>query len=122
MAETEYRPGELFVYTRDGNCEHMELGQVCRKVNDGTYACWYSTGDTAACTSVRNMRKLANAGWSHVERAGEDSFCELHYGEDDDGTDGWHCSKCGGWFPAYFADGLVKPSFCQFCGRISRNS
>ena len=64
----KFEPGELFVYTRDGNGEHMELGQVKRKVDDDTYACWYSTGDTAARTHVRNMRKLANAGWSHIER------------------------------------------------------
>lgn len=63
-----FEPGELFVYTRDGDCKHMELGQVKRKVDDDTYACWYSTGDTAARTHVRNMRKLANAGFSHIER------------------------------------------------------
>ena len=66
----EFKPGELFVYTRDGNCGHMELGQVKRKVDAETYVCWYSSGDTAARTNVRNMRKLANAGWSHVERFG----------------------------------------------------
>ena len=65
---TEFVPGELFVYTRDGDCGHMELGQVKRKVDDETYACWYHKGDTAARTPVRCMRKLANAGFSHVER------------------------------------------------------
>lgn len=108
---TEYRPGELFVYTRDGECEHMELGQVCRKVNDDTYACWYSTGDTTARTNVRNMRKLANAGWSHVERGGEDDCCEMEYSSD---WMGWHCLKCDN-----IRMGLQdqKPKRCPECGR-----
>ena len=65
---TEFEPGELFVYTRDGGCDHMELGQVKRKAGDDAYFCWYSRGDTASRTPVANMRKLANAGWSHIER------------------------------------------------------
>ena len=44
--------------------------------------------------------------------------CRLHYGEDDDGYDGWYCDKCGGWFQAVRRDGhLVKPKHCQECGK-----
>lgn len=62
----KYESGELFVYM---NGDHWELGQVKRENNTGDgYFCWYSTGDTAANTPVRCMHKLANAGWSHIER------------------------------------------------------
>lgn len=64
MCKDEYKPGELFIYT---NGDRWELGQVKRKVNDSTYACYYSTGDTAARTPVDHMHKLANAGWSRIE-------------------------------------------------------
>lgn len=68
MTET-YEPGELFVYM---NGDHWELGEVKRPNNTGTgYFCWYSTGDTAANTPTRCMHKLANAGWSHIERLRE---------------------------------------------------
>lgn len=44
--------------------------------------------------------------------------CRLHYGEDDDGYDGWYCDECGGWFQAVRRDGhLVKPKHCQECGK-----
>lgn len=44
--------------------------------------------------------------------------CELHYGEDDDGYDGWYCDECGGWFQAVRRDGrLVEPKHCQECGK-----
>lgn len=64
MSNEEYKPGELFVYT---NGSTWELGEVKRKVNDTTYACYYSMGDTAAMTPVDHMHKLVNAGWSHIE-------------------------------------------------------
>lgn len=68
MTET-YEPGELFVYM---NGDHWELGEVKRPNNTGTgYFCWYSTGDTAANTPTRCMHKLANAGWSHIEKLRE---------------------------------------------------
>ena len=68
MSET-YEPGELFVYM---NGDHWELGEVKSANNTGTgYFCWYSTGDTAANTPTRCMHKLANAGWSHIEKLRE---------------------------------------------------
>ena len=68
MSET-YEPGELFVYM---NGDHWELGEVKRVNNTGTgYFCWYSTGDTAANKPTRCMHKLANAGWSHIEKLRE---------------------------------------------------
>lgn len=68
MTET-YEPGELFVYM---NGDHWELGEVKCANNTGTgYFCWYSTGDTAANTPTRCMHKLANAGWSHIEKLRE---------------------------------------------------
>jgi len=42
--------------------------------------------------------------------------CELAYGENDDGVDGWY-TQCGGWFAATRKDGrMVHPLFCQLCG------
>lgn len=120
----EFREGELFVYT---NGDRWELGQVKSRARDDAYYCWYSTGDTAACTPVANMHKLANAGWSHVERAGEDDCCEM---EDDweylengipgapEDTWAYMCSKCG-WSFRY--DRGIKPSFCPNCRRVVRN-
>lgn len=121
MAENEFRPGELFVYTRDGECEHMELGQVCRKVNDDTYACWYSTGDTTARTNVRNMRKLANAGWSHVERAGDDDCCEWELVEKGPMYSHFRCSKClYDYYESNTDAGATNfdPKRCPECGRF----
>ena len=44
--------------------------------------------------------------------------CELAYGEDDEGYDGWYCQSCGGWFDAVRRDGkLVEPMRCGCCGR-----
>lgn len=64
----KYEPNELFIYTRDGDCQHMELGMVKGPNNTGDgYFCWYSRGDTAANTPTRCMRKLANAGYTKVE-------------------------------------------------------
>ena len=114
MGENKFRPGELFVYTRDGECQHMELGQVARKVDDETYACWYSTGDTAARTNIRNMRKLANAGWSHVERCGLDDCCCMEELERDDGSQPhFMCDKC---MHENYED--IRPKRCPECGRF----
>lgn len=67
---TEYKPGELFVYT---NGDRWELGMVKRENNTGDgYFCWYHRGDTAANTPVRCMHKLANAGWTHIEQMLDD--------------------------------------------------
>ena len=65
MIGDTYKPGELFVYM---NGDHWELGEVKRAGAPGHYFCYYSLGDTAACTPVEHMHKLANAGYSHVER------------------------------------------------------
>lgn len=47
--------------------------------------------------------------------------CELIYGENDHGDDGWWCQSCGGWFAASFRhtgrNNIIEPSYCQFCGR-----
>ena len=43
--------------------------------------------------------------------------CELVYGENGNGVDGWWCQSCGVWFAATFEDKrLVEPAFCQCCG------
>ena len=43
--------------------------------------------------------------------------CELAYGENDEGVDGWY-TQCDGWFAATFKNGrMVHPRFCQLCGR-----
>lgn len=114
---TEFRPGELFAYVRDNDTEltAIELGQVARKVSEDVYACYYSTGDTAARTNVRNMRKFANSGWSHVERAGEDDMCEW---EPNLVLDALRCSKCGYELPAGVS--LSKTKRCGGCGRWLR--
>ena len=75
MSET-YEPGELFVYM---NGDRWELGEVKSANNTGTgYFCWYSTGDTAANTPTSHMHKLANAGWSHIERRECMAFSKEH--------------------------------------------
>lgn len=115
---TEYRPGELFVYT---NGDSWELGQVKSKARDDAYYCWYSTGDTAACTPVSHMHKLANAGWSHVEKAGEDNACEWVLEHSGTLYDKWRCSKCGFLFVEPRCDrGYtdLEPKFCPACGRV----
>jgi hypothetical protein len=108
---SEFESGELFVYV---NGERWELGQVKSKARDGAYFCWYSTGDTAACTPVANMHKLENAGWSHVERGGDDDWCEMEYSHE---WMGWHCLKCDN-----IRQGLPdqKPRFCPECWRHVR--
>ena len=63
MSDT-FKSGELFVYT---NGDRWELGKVKRLREDGKYACWYSTGDTAAVTPPEHMHKLENAGYSRAE-------------------------------------------------------
>lgn len=68
--QEKYKPGEIFVYV---NGDRWELGVVKGPNNSGDgYFCWYSLGDTAASTPTRCMHKLANAGWSHLERRGDD--------------------------------------------------
>ena len=62
MSET-FKSGELFVYT---NGDRWELGKVKRLREDGKYACWYSTGDTAAVTPPERMHKLENAWFSRA--------------------------------------------------------
>ena len=57
-----FEPGEPFIYRKAPGV--YELGIVKRDRGDGTYACYYSTGDTAAVTPVFLMRKLVNAHWA----------------------------------------------------------
>lgn len=82
------------------------------KLRKGTgYFCWYSTGDTAANTPTRCMRKLANAGWSHVERGTCRNLDELGY---------FKCSECGHFTMERMAyrDGTpATPRYCPWCGR-----
>lgn len=55
-----FEPGEVFIY-RNGS--RTELGVVKRK-NDrlkNTYFCYYSVGDTSACTHVSDMHKISNS-------------------------------------------------------------
>lgn len=105
-----FEPGEVFVYQRGE--DHLELGQVKRANDDGTgYFCWYSTGDTAANTPTRCMRKLANAGWSHVERG----TCRNLYEPGE-----FKCSECGHFTMAkmVYRDGTPStPRYCPWCGR-----
>lgn len=118
----EFSSGELFVYA---NGDRWELGQVKAKARDGAYYCWYSTGDTAACTPVDKMHKLANAGWSHVERGGDDDWCEWELFHSGTLYDRFRCSKCLYEFTESRTDQGVKegfnPSFCPNCGRTVRS-
>lgn len=102
MADT-FGQGELFVYV---NGDRWELGQVKECHGDNKYACWYSTGDTAAVTSAENMHKLENAGWSHIERD-ENTAQRRVIGEITK-----HC-ECGGCLAQ------VGPydNYCRECGR-----
>ena len=61
----EYHAGDLVVYIptdQDGNVYKAEIGVVKRYNNtkDGVFV-YYSGGDTAACTKLRDLRKLDNA-------------------------------------------------------------
>ena len=98
-----FEQGELFVYV---NGDRWELGQVKRPREDGKYACWYHTGDTASVTNPENMHKLANAGFSHIER--EDNTAERKVVGDT--TKHCECGWCGQ---------SVDPwnSYCRGCGR-----
>lgn len=53
-----FEPGEYFVYQ---NGDEMELGRVLGETPNGNYWCFYHTGETAASTPPRCMRKLRNA-------------------------------------------------------------
>lgn len=63
----EFKDGELFVYKKAPGT--YELGVVKRDRGDGTYACYYSQGTTAAVTPVHFMRKLTNARWAPTKWA-----------------------------------------------------
>lgn len=78
--------------------------------------------DVLAPLLARDLREAADTIISLRDRlqAAElgSGTCELHYGEDDDGYDGWYCDGCGGWFQAVRRDEhLVKPKHCQECGK-----
>ena len=72
--------------------------------------------------SVNKGQHLEETNWQAIadELNAElnSGTCCLHYGEDDDGYDGWYCDECGGWFQAARRDGhLVEPKHCQECGK-----
>lgn len=102
-----YEPGELFVYV---NGDRWELGQVKRENNKGDgYFCWYSMGDTCANTPTGCMHKLANAGFSHVERT-----CHVEHMPKNKELRmaPWiECSECGGELPV-----LITANYCPNCG------
>ena len=66
-----YARGEYFVYR---NGDRQELGMVKRRIDDETYACYYSMGDTAAHTPVDHMHRLENGMFSPASRI---LFCDL---------------------------------------------
>lgn len=59
MEEKEFEPGEPFIYQ---NGDRFEIGIVKRKNPHipNSYFAWYHTGDTAAATSVIDMKKITN--------------------------------------------------------------
>ena len=103
--------GELVMYydfyhvncTNDDCVEHYDDGMVYR----GTGA-WY--GSIADAIEAWNTRATLGGG-----------ECELVYGENDHGDDGWWCQSCGGWFAASFRhtgrNNIIEPRFCQHCGK-----
>ena len=98
---TKFENGELFVYT---NGDRWELGMVKCPNNTGDgYFCWYSRGDTAANTPTEHMHKLANAGFSHIERTATHMI--VNHGV----TGHSACTGCGK---------AIDPwdSFCKHCG------
>lgn len=66
-----FKPGEPFVYV---NGDRHELGIVKRKnlYMPNSYFCFYSTGDTAACTNVADMHKIANSYAFRITRMDPD--------------------------------------------------
>lgn len=118
MTDT-YRPGELFVYV---NGDRWELGQVKRPNNDGTgYFCWYSMGDTCANTPLCNMHKLANAGWSHIERDGRETtriIVKDNMNETEGMGDVWlECEKCLCKFDYESDEWIARMPYAPCCGR-----
>lgn len=70
---------------------------------------------SAAFEKAEGLRKL-DAIESAIASTLSGGECELVYGENDDGVDGWY-THCGGWFAATRKDRrLVQPGFCQLCG------
>ena len=65
--ELSFESGELFVYRKAPG--QYELGVVKRDRGDGSYACYYSQGDTAAVTPTAMMFKLDNARWAPIQWA-----------------------------------------------------
>lgn len=91
--------------------ETLTVEQVEKAISD---CCTYASYD--GCTYYASgIRLQAIADELNREIGGT---CELAYGEDDDGYDGWYCQSCGGWFDAVRRDGkLVEPMRCGCCGR-----
>lgn len=60
----DIKPGDWVVYapTHDGSISKVEIGVVKRLHELGDFAfVWYHSGDTAACTNMRDLIKLENA-------------------------------------------------------------
>ena len=57
-----FKPGELVAYVRMHNTRFapIEIGVVKRMVDDENVFVYYSQGDTAALTSVRDLRHVEN--------------------------------------------------------------
>ena len=64
MDTLKYEVGELFVYT---NGERWELGVVKSQRSDTEYWSYFSTGDTASLTYLKDMHKLENSGYTKIE-------------------------------------------------------
>lgn len=98
---------------------------------------WWSDIEECGVASIGCSRKSYASGYEcariHVMRVDEKTAledavriwntrtlgvgeCELVYGENDEGIDGWY-THCGGWFAAARKDGrMAHPKFCQLCG------
>ena len=101
---TKFENGELFVYV---NGDRWELGMVKRPNNTGDgYFCWYSLGDTAANTPTELMHKLANAGFTHIERP-----TATHMIVNQGTTGHCACTGCGA---------AIDPwdHYCRHCGAL----
>lgn len=91
---------------------------MARNIQGNLGRCLYRRKDVAEMEEVSEMlMELANELNATIG-GGE---CELIYGENDHGDDGWWCQSCGGWFAASFRhtgrNNIIEPSYCQHCGK-----
>ena len=106
--------------------KYMEAGHVIERL---TAECdkWKAKADKAgrAMNAAAGLWAKADAENRELQAKCDElnaelgsGTCRLHYGENDDGYDGWYCDGCGGWFQAVRRDGhLVEPKHCQECGK-----